>query len=202
MKFPKQRMTEKEILTSKPVKAIEKHLKAISFNSADDNQHRVYKNPSNGKQAMIYDLQAEGGISLLLWVSTDGSIVRAGLGHDTVIATASKGETVADTNEKEIARELLKKLHSDQKSEFKVKIDKRKMSKLIEEIDNDGGSDEEVSRLEQLKTDLTKGSGKFVVFNNEGEFLGKDGFTKTQSKIITFTDVEEAQKHNETVAKV
>lgn len=194
MQFPKQKMSDSDILKSKPIKEIEKHLKAVDVDGVLENNHRVYRNPSSGKNAVIYTLGLSGGMKLILWVSAQAHVVRVELNHD-VVESADRTEDEADITPREIATEILKKIRAEDKAEFKVKIDKRKLGQLIDELDNKDEEQNELmlSRLTALKQDLTKGSGKLIVLNSRDEFYGRNGWTKEQSEIVIFDELQDAE---------
>lgn len=197
-------MTDSDILKSNVVKEIEKYLGSYTFKEVKENNKRIYRNPSNGKNAVIVSLELSGGMEVVFWVAKGGSIVRVELNQD-VIESANASESEAQITEQELAREIKKKIIADQKAEFKVKIDKRKMGQLIDELQSGKDDGIEAGRLSVLKQDLVKGSGKFIVVASNGEFYGQDGFTDKQSEIVTFDTVEEAKSvivNNEKVVRI
>jgi len=192
MQFPKQKMADGEILKSKPIKEIAKYLDAVDIKGVKENKHRVYRNPSSGKNASIFTLDISGGIELIIWVSAKGKAVRVELNHD-VLESATANEEEADITTKEVAKEILKKIHAEQKAEFRVKIDKRKIGQLIDDLDRED-SGIIIESLTALKKGLTKGSGKFLIVNDQNKFYGANGYTSKRQEIILFDTEDEAKK--------
>ncbi|MFT7880452.1 MAG: hypothetical protein ABXS91_08670 [Sulfurimonas sp.] len=194
MQLPKQKLSKAELLKSPLVKEIEKYLKNLSFETVETNNHRVYRNPSSGKNAMLYNLALQGGTELTLWVSAKASVVRVEINND-VVESATASEEAAGITPREIAQEIIKKIHAEQTAEFKVKIDQRKINKLVNDLQDDETDSDEFSKLDALKKDLTKGSGKFVIINADGEFHAHGGsWTKTNTEIVVFDELEIAQE--------
>lgn len=193
MQLPKQKISKAEMLKSPLVREIEKNLPNLSFEEVDTNSHRVYRNPSSGKNAVMYILTLQGGTELTLWVSAKANVVRVEVNND-VLESATAREEMADITAKEIAREIAKKIKAEQTAEFRVKIDQRKINKLVDELQDDETESDEYVKLRAHKKDLTKGSGVYVVMNVNDEFYGKGGvWTKENVEIVVFDELSDAE---------
>jgi len=195
MQFPKQIMTPQEVKSSKLYKEIEKNLHNIPIIGVHDNDHRIYRTPTTKRQAIIYDLELEFG-DILLFVEKGGNVARVVVDtqreKDKIIESISKDETAVNVSPATLGREVVRTIRREQKAEMKVKVSKADMNKLIDQLGDDEDQELTLSRLTALKQDLQKGSGKFIVLNKEGEFYGRNGWTKKQSEIVTFDDQESA----------
>ncbi len=215
MQFPKQKMTEKELTSSKLYKDIEKQLKTIPVVEINDNEHRVYRTPSTGKQALIYDLIFEFG-KILFFVEKSGNVSRivviSNQDGERVLETLGRGDKSLDMTPAKLAREVMRIAKKEQKAELRVKVSKPQMKKLLDSLDDDEIDNAEiegsVEALTQLKKDLTKGSGKFLVVNDKNEVLGIDAMNgyvtnKLLYKVFnTIEDAKQAKQLNDKIVRI
>jgi hypothetical protein len=79
------------------------------------------------------------------------------------------------------------------------------MDKLLSDLENKGedGVDGEAEMLQEVKVNLTKGSGKFIVVNSDNKVLSRNGmYTETKYSIKFFKSVPEAMKEKNTNDKI
>lgn len=209
MNFDKQKMSESELQKSKLFKDIDKSLLNIPLVSVNTNSHRVYRTPSTGKKALIYDLVFEFG-KILLFVENGGKVSRvvvvSNQEGERVLETLGKNEDKLDLTPTKLAREILRIAKKEQKSELRVKVNKSQMKKLLDSLDDDELDNAEtegsVEALTQHKKDLTKGSGKLVVVNAKNEVLGLTGYTKDNLLFKIFNTIEDATQAKQSNDKI
>jgi len=203
MQFSKQKLSPDEVKKEKLFKQIEKELDSLEVVSISDNSGHLFKIPSTTTTAIVYDLVLTDGSEIELWVTKDGTVGRVGFnghaGTDKTLDTITSSKDEIKITPKKIGDEIQRAVRAENLKEQKGKLNKRSMEKLLDEAGSEDGADE---RLSTLKEDLTKGSGKFISLNKDGEFHGINGWTKKQSEIITFDTLEEAQKTENTVKVV
>ena len=193
MVFEKQVMTDSEMRKTDLFKEIDNLLKGITIKSIDDNNGRTYKQPSSGENCIIYNLDFQIGITMRIYVATDGRVTRVEIEDKVIGSTFEKGESI-DMTAKEVVKTIAKFIKADEMEEFKRKFNPSSVGKLINSIKDDEVNSQEVDRLEALKQDLTKGSGKFIIVNDKQEFYSLDkSFSTTKSNIKTFEILEDAQ---------
>jgi len=206
MRISTQKMSIHDFEKTDVYKNISKHLKEFNIDSIDNNDNRIYKHPSTSENCIIYDFNLSVGSYLRTFVAKDGRVVRFELKGKIIASTSKKGEEI-DTTEAEVAKFVIKQLKAENQNHFKVKINKGNMNKLLDEISKEESEEdkEEIARLERLKVNLTKGSGKYIVLK-EGEFVSNDGsLSKNQSDIRVFDTLEDAKEYkldNKTIVKV
>ncbi|MGW8169655.1 MAG: hypothetical protein ACWGHH_06590 [Sulfurovaceae bacterium] len=181
MKFANWNLDDDTIERTKLYKEIENNLGGIVITDINDNVGRVFKNPTSGEQAKIFFFMLETGTKLGLYIAKDGRVTRVEL-DDKVFDSALVGKEVTLTPQS-LGGLIKKHIFAEQKQEALSKINDKDFAKLS----SDDGS------LATLKSSLTKGSGKFVVFNDNGEMYGKNGFTSVNSEIEIFNSIQEAQ---------
>lgn len=209
MKFPKQKMNDRELKNSPLFKDIESQLKAIPIIKVNNNKQRVYRNPSNGRQALIYNLVFDFG-EILLFVEKDGKVSRIVVNSnkegERVLETLGRNEESLDTTPSKLAREVLRIAKKEQKAELNVKVNKTQMKKLLDSLDDDeldnAETDGSVESLTKLKKDLTKGSGKLLVVNDKNEVLGLTGYTTQNVLFKVFKTIEDATSAKQTNDKI
>ncbi len=208
MQFPKQLMSESELKKSQLYKDLERHLKAIPIIEINDNDQRNYRTPSTGRQANIYDIIFEFG-RVMFFVEKGGNVSRVVIDTpqegDRVIETLGKTDKVLETTVQSLAKEIIRTIRKEQKSELKVKVNKKQMEELIRGLDEFPETEGAVESLTQLKLDLTKGSGKLIVVNEKNEVLGIDamnGYVTNKLLYKVFNSVEDAKKAKQTNDKI
>lgn len=189
MKFPKQKMTASQIKGSKLFKQIEEALNGIVIDDIENFSGRTYRHQHTGQKALIYELKLNTGMEIRMYVAEDGSVLRVELDNRILESVEKKGDAVKITP-KELGKFVAREVVAERRSEFKVKIDKRKMAKLVEEVAGEHSEEEE--RLAGV-LEAVKEGGKFIALNADDEIWGVDGWTERQSEMIPFDTADEAK---------